>query len=60
MSNDDLRKSIDSQKEEMEKHRWIESEKANRDLGNNAYIDWIKKHAKSWRDEYERRKKSHQ
>lgn len=58
MSKDDLRDSIDSQREEMEKHRWIESEKANRDLGKSAYIDWIKKYAKEWRDEHERHKNS--
>lgn len=38
--------------EEMEKHKWIESEKAKKDLGDKAVFDWIKKHAlefsRSW------------
>ena len=39
------------QMQEMENHRWIESQKAGRDLGEYAYIDWVKKHAKQFRDE---------
>lgn len=27
--------------EEIKKHKWIESEKAQRDLGNDACFDWI-------------------
>jgi hypothetical protein len=37
---------------EMQKHRWIESEKKGKDLGELAYLDWIKKHAKKFRDEF--------
>ena len=35
---------IQKQKEEMAKHRWIESEKAGRDLGDAAYLDWVDKY----------------
>jgi hypothetical protein len=35
--------------EEMEKYKWIESEKVGRDLGNVAILDWIKKYAASYR-----------
>ena len=45
-----LRSSADAQIEEMKKHRWIESEKAGRDLGEAAYLDWIKNHAKAFRE----------
>lgn len=41
------------QREEMDRHKWIESEKANRDLGREAVLDWIAKHAAEWRDWYE-------
>jgi hypothetical protein len=38
------------QREELEKDRWIESEKARKDLGSSTYMDWIKKHAKAFRE----------
>lgn len=47
------RRVMERQKEEMNKHRWIESEKAQCDLGSKAYIDWIKKYAAQWRAWYE-------
>jgi len=42
----------DSQEEikEMLKHKWIESEKAGRDLGDRAVFDWIEKYADKWRE----------
>jgi hypothetical protein len=33
------------QREAMLRHKWIESEKAGRDLGQDALFDWIEKHA---------------
>lgn len=48
------RRVMERQKEEMNKHRWIESEKAQCDLGSKAYIDWIKNYAAQWRSWYER------
>jgi hypothetical protein len=38
---------------EIEKHRWIESEKAHRDLSGIAEKDWIEKYAKIFRKEIE-------
>ena len=35
--------------QEIEKHKWIESKKAGRDLGDQAALDWVIKHAESWR-----------
>ena len=35
---------------QMDIHRWIESEKARRDLSEAAYIDWISKYAKGFRE----------
>jgi hypothetical protein len=37
---------------QMEIHKWIESEKANRDLGEEALHDWINKHAAKFREEW--------
>lgn len=34
---------------EMERHKWIESEKVGHDLGNKAIMEWIKKYASSYR-----------
>lgn len=36
---------------EIERHKWIESEKEGRDLGELAVMDWIIKHAKKFRRE---------
>jgi hypothetical protein len=41
----DLRRYLELQDREIEKHKWIESEKAGRDLGSEAVIDWIHKYA---------------
>lgn len=46
----DLRVYAEAQREEMQKHRWIESEKHGFDLGDSAYMDWIKKYAKLFRE----------
>ena len=37
----------------MEKHKWIESEKAGKDLGEPAFLDWILKYAAIFRKEWE-------
>jgi len=34
-----------NQMEEMHKHRWIESEKARKDAGDAAFLDWVTKYA---------------
>lgn len=48
----DLKKHNQMQIEEMEKHKWIESEKAGYDLGEAARIDWVKKYAAKFREEH--------
>ena len=47
-----LRKDLEDQWKEIEKHKWIESEKAGTDLGDSAAMDWIKKHAGEWRHQH--------
>jgi hypothetical protein len=49
ISTMDLRDYAEAQCKEMQKHRWIESEKAGRDLGESAYLDWVRKYAKNFR-----------
>lgn len=41
------------QREEILRHKWIESEKAQRDLGAEAVLDWIRRYAAEWRKWYE-------
>jgi hypothetical protein len=43
-----LRRDLEDQWMEIEKHKWIESERAGTDLGYHAAMDWIKKHAANW------------
>ena len=39
-----------AEREEILKHKWIESEKLGRDIGfERALLDWIRKHRQSWR-----------
>lgn len=40
-------------KDEIYRHKWLESEKANKDIGfEQALIDWMKKHRNGWRTHY--------
>lgn len=41
------------EREEILRHKWIESEKAQRDLGAEAALDWIRKYAAQWRKWYD-------
>ncbi|MCC5833204.1 MAG: hypothetical protein JJU20_00580 [Opitutales bacterium] len=39
-----------AEREEILKHKWIESEKAGRDIGfERALLDWIRRHRDGWR-----------
>jgi len=44
---------LELQRQEILRHKWIESEKARRDLGRDVVLDWIKDHAAKWREWYE-------
>jgi hypothetical protein len=44
-----------AEREEILKHKWIESEKAGFDVGfEKALLDWIVKHRAAWRAERQR------
>ena len=46
-----LYKEFLAEREEILKHKWIESEKAGSDIGfEKALVDWIVKHRSNWRD----------
>jgi hypothetical protein len=46
-----LYKEFLAEREEVLKHKWIESEKAGSDIGfEKALLDWIVKHRSNWRD----------
>lgn len=40
-----------AEREEILKHKWIESEKAGKDIGfEKALLDWIRNHRSAWRE----------
>ncbi len=46
-------KMLARQREEILRYKWIESEKAQRDVGKQPVVDWIRKYAAQWRAWYE-------
>ncbi len=51
VKNSVLYKEFLAEREEILKHKWIESEKAGADIGfERALLDWILKHRSNWRD----------
>lgn len=44
---------LQHQKEEIERYKWIESQKAGHDLGEEAVRQWVEKFAANYRKEYE-------
>ena len=50
LKNSSLYREFQAEREEILKHKWIESEKAGRDIGfEQALTDWIIKHRANWR-----------
>ena len=48
--NSSLYREFQAEREEILKHKWIESEKAGYDIGfERALTDWIIKHRSKWR-----------
>jgi hypothetical protein len=51
VKNSVLYKEFLAEREEILKHKWIESEKVGSDIGfEKALLDWIVKHRSHWRD----------
>ena len=52
LKNSSLYREFLAEREEILKHKWIESEKAGQDIGfERALTDWIVKHRAKWRKE---------
>ncbi|MDZ4815029.1 MAG: hypothetical protein SGI71_02035 [Verrucomicrobiota bacterium] len=50
VKNSALYREFLAEREEILKHKWIESEKAGKDVGfEKALLDWIVKHRAAWR-----------
>ena len=50
MRNSSLYREFQAEREEIMKHKWIESEKVGYDIGfERALTDWILKHRSKWR-----------
>ncbi len=50
LKNSSLYREFQAEREEVLKHKWIESEKAGQDIGfERALTDWIIKHRTAWR-----------
>jgi Domain of unknown function (DUF4032) len=50
VKNSSLYREFQAEREEILKHKWLESEKAGYDIGfEQALTDWIVKHRSKWR-----------
>ena len=50
LTNSSLYREFQAEREEILRHKWIESEKAGRDIGfERALTDWIVRHRSKWR-----------
>ena len=45
---------LELQREEMDRHKWIESEHANRDLRDAALADWVQNHSMTFSADWHR------
>ena len=51
VTNSVLYKEFLAEREEILRHKWLESEKAGHDIGfEKALLDWIVKHRSTWRE----------
>jgi hypothetical protein len=57
--NSVLYKEFLAEREEILRHKWIESEKAGYDIGfERALLDWILKYRSAWREKRQRQMKN--
>ena len=56
-----LYKEFLAERAEILKHKWIESEKAGKDIGfERALLDWILKHRSNWRERRQKEARTEQ
>lgn len=59
VKNSVLYKEFLAEREEILRHKWLESEKAGHDIGfEKALLDWIVKFRSSWREQRQRQNSS--
>lgn len=59
LKRSDVYKEFLAEREEIMKHKWLESEKAGHDIGyDKALLDWIMNHREKWRTSYRRKSSS--
>ena len=59
LKNSNLYREFQAEREEILKHKWIESEKLGYDIGfEKALTDWIVKHRSKWRQNRNRDKEN--
>lgn len=52
LKNSSLYREYLAEREEILRHKWIESEKAGKDIGfERALLDWIIRYRSAWRDD---------
>jgi hypothetical protein len=57
--NSALYKEFLAERDEILKHKWIESEKVGHDIGfEKALLDWVVKHRSRWRTKRQQKKES--
>lgn len=50
LTNSSLYREFQAEREEILRHKWLESEKAGRDIGfDRALTDWVVNHRSKWR-----------
>lgn len=50
LKNSTLYREFEAERDEILRHKWIESEKVGRDIGfEKALLDWMLKHRTTWR-----------
>lgn len=53
---DEIKDYARKKKDEADRHKWLESEKAGKDLGGKALEEWKRKHSQDFHDHWLRGK----
>lgn len=51
---DRTKEFLNDEMKEIERYKWLQSEKAKKDLGNSCCLQWIEKYAKKYREMWEK------
>ena len=52
LKNSTLYREFQAEREEILKHKWIESERAGYDLGQECLLEWVRCHAANFRENF--------